>query len=68
MVVPLYSNKHTIKIFFTTQLFLFTYIPNNITDIFFTGVAFLYTINVVHASLSLLTWPPCLASMINIGG
>ena len=48
MFIPLYSNKHTIKIFFAAQLFLFAYIPNNITEVFLTGAAFLYTINEVY--------------------
>ena len=48
MFITLYNNKHTIKIIFTTQLFLFTYIPINITEVFSTDVNFLYTINEVH--------------------
>ena len=47
VVVNLFSNKHTIKRFFTMLLFLF-YIPNNITEVFFTDLDFLYTINELY--------------------
>ena len=48
MVIFLCSNKHMIKRVLTMQLFVFTDIPNNITDVFLTDVTFLYTINGVH--------------------
>ena len=54
LVIPFVSNKHTINIAFTTDLFPSKYIPNNITVVFLTGIYFLYNINVVHNESILL--------------
>ena len=55
MVITLSINKHTVKRFFTTQLFIFAYKTNNITELFLTDINLLYTKNRLHNESMSLT-------------
>ena len=55
MIICLCINKHMIKRVFTTHMFLFKYIQNDIAEVFSADTAFLYTINEVHENIMSLT-------------